>query len=239
MKYPRDLDESFEGLSHFLAVGENIDDTLARIATLSVAVIPHCDFAGVSLVESGGIRTVGHTTDLVKEIDEIQYETGQGPCLSAIEEPRRSGGAATYEIPSMDEDETWPEFSARARQRGLASLLAFSLLSRDHALGSLNLYATLPHAFDAPDRRIGAIFAAHATVALANAQTLEVARKRVDELLEGYAHRDVIGQAKGILMERENCSEDQAFEILRAASARLHRKLREVAKDVVESSGEK
>ena len=238
MRYPSDLDESFKSLSSFLAVGEHVDVTLARIATLSVAVIPHCDFAGVSLVEPNGIRTVGHTSNLVKEIDEIQYTTGEGPCLSAIKDARPRGVPSTYEIHSMAEDTNWPEFSARARERGLASLLAFGLLSGGRALGSLNLYATSPHAFQAPDRTIGAIFAAHAGVALANAQTLERARVRVDELLEGYAHREAIGQAKGILMERERCSEDQAFEILRKASQQLHKKLREVAKDVIDSSGE-
>ncbi|HWL64352.1 MAG TPA: ANTAR domain-containing protein [Actinomycetota bacterium] len=238
MEYPGDLTESFEALSTFLSTPEDVDATLSRIATLSVAVIPHCDFAGVSLVEPGGIRTVGHTSELVKEIDGIQYETGEGPCLSAIKDPRASGHPATYEIPSMALDTEWPEFSAKARERGLASLLAFTLLSNERALGSLNLYATLPHAFAPLDRRIGAIFAAHAAVALANAQTLESARRRVDELLEGYANREVIGQAKGILMEREGCTEEEAFELLRSASSRLHRKLREVAKGVIHSTSE-
>jgi GAF domain-containing protein len=239
VKYPVDLNESFEALSEFLAFGEKVDVTLSRIATLSVAVIPHCDYAGISLVEETGVRTVGHTTELVKEIDEIQYATGQGPCLSAISHESQGHVPATYEISSMEEDTTWPDFSARARARGLASLLAFTLLAGDRTLGSLNLYATLPYAFDEPDRRIGAIFAAHAAVALANAQRLEFARERVDELLEGYASREVIGQAKGILMERERCSEDEAFDILRSTSSRLHRKLREVAKDVIDSSGER
>ncbi|MEA2447259.1 MAG: hypothetical protein QOK47_896 [Actinomycetota bacterium] len=239
MKYPPDLNQSFEALSGFLAFEEDVDGTLSRIATLSVAVIPHCDFAGISLVEAGGVRTVGHTSELVKEIDEIQYETGQGPCLSAINDPEQAGVPATYEIPSMVEDKIWPDFSAKARERGLASLLAFTLATSDRTLGSLNLYATLPYAFDSPDRTIGAIFAAHAAVALANAQTLEQARGRVDELLEGYAHREVIGQAKGILMEREKISEAQAFDILREASSHLHKKLREVARDVIESSGER
>ena len=236
MEYPSDLTESFHALSGFLSSAEDVDATLARIATLSVAVIPHCDFAGISLVEPGGIRTVGHTTELVKEIDEIQYSTGEGPCLSAISEPLPSGVPATYEIESMATDDRWPHFSALASQRGLASLLAFSLVTSDRPLGSLNLYAKLPNAFAPLDRRIGAIFAAHASVALANAQTLESARQRVDELLEGYANREVIGQAKGILMEREGCSEEEAFELLRSASSRLHRKLREVAKGVIDST---
>ena len=237
MEYPADLNQSFEALSAFLSSAEDIDATLSRIATLSVAVIPHCDFAGISLVEKEGIRTVGHTTELVKQIDEIQYSTGEGPCLSAINEPLPSGAPATYEIESMASDTRWPHFSALASERGLASLLAFSLVTTDRPLGSLNLYARLPHAFAPLDRRIGTIFAAHASVALANAQTLESARQRVDELLEGYANREVIGQAKGILMEREGCSEEEAFELLRSASSRLHRKLREVARGVIDSTG--
>lgn len=237
MEYPKDLAASFEALSGLIAPAENVDTTLSRIATLSVAVIPHCDYAGVSLVEPGTIRTVGHTTELVKEIDEIQYATGQGPCLSAISDPRQSGVPATYEIHSMATDTKWPEFSARANERGLESLLAFTLLMKERTLGSLNLYATQPNVFETEDRSIGAIFAAHAAVALANAQTLHEARDRVDQLLKGYASRDAIGQAKGILMEREKCSEDEAFKLLIAASSRLHKKLREVAKDVIDSSG--
>jgi GAF domain-containing protein len=236
--YPKDLSESFEALSTFLALKEDVDTTLSRIALLSTAAIPNCDYSGISLVEPDGIRTVGHTTALVKEIDEIQYESGEGPCLSAINEPLQAGVPTTYEIPSMAEDKTWPHFSAKARERGLASLLAFPLRANGETLGSLNLYATLPHAFHELDRSIGAIFAAHAAVALANAQTLEHAQHRVDELLEGYSNREAIGQAKGILMEREGCSEEDAFDILRAASSRLHKKLREVARDVIGTSGE-
>jgi GAF domain-containing protein len=236
-EYPDDLQESFTVLSDLLALGEGVEATLERAATFSVAAIPNCDFAGVSLVEAGGIRTIGHTSELVKEIDEIQYETGQGPCLSAIAGSER--GVLTYEIPSMTEDVDWPEFSSRAAQKGLASLLAFTLVGRSAPLGSLNLYARKPYAFDRMDRSLGSIFAAHAAVALANAQTLDHARGRVDELLEGYALRDVIGQAKGILMERERCSEAEAFEMLRSGSSRLHKKLREVARDVIDSSGER
>ena len=237
MEYPPDLNESFQALSQWMASSESVETTLTRVASLSVATIPSCDFAGISLVEPDGIRTVGHTTELVKEIDEIQYSTGEGPCLSAIKGPNE--GRTTYEIESMEEDETWPTFSAAARERGLASLLAFTLLYQEQALGSLNLYATKPHAFGAGDRSLGAIFAANAAVALANAQTIEIARRRMDQLLEGYSARDVIGQAKGILMEREKCSEEEAFQLLRGASSRLHKKLREIAKDVIDSSGEK
>ena len=113
----------------------------------------------------------------------------------------------------------WPKLG----NAGLASLLALTLRTQDRTLGSLNLVRDAAHAFDAEDRRIGAIFAAHAGVALSNAQTLEHARVRVDQLLEGYADREVIGQAKGILMEREGLSKDEAFQVLRRTSSECTR----------------
>ena len=233
--YPPDLKASFKSLSDSLAPEEKVDTTLGRIANLSVQIVHGCDFSGVSLVENGSIRTVGHTSPLVKEIDEIQYATHQGPCLSAIGDEGGPDGPRTFEIVSMAEDRTWPEFSSRAADKGLNSLLAFTLRTPQKVLGSLNLYATRPEAFDFADRTIGAIFAAHASVALANAQAMERAQRRVDELLDGYAHREVIGQAKGILMEREGCTEEQAFAILARVSQRLEKRLRDVAMDVIES----
>lgn len=51
----------------------------------------------------------------------------------------------------------------------------------------------------------------------------------VGHLKLAIEHRDVIGQAKGILMAREGCTAEQAFSILRMASQRENRKLYEIA----------
>jgi AmiR/NasT family two-component response regulator len=45
----------------------------------------------------------------------------------------------------------------------------------------------------------------------------------------------VIGQAQGILIERERITADEAFDILRRASQHLNRRLREVARDLVDT----
>jgi AmiR/NasT family two-component response regulator len=47
--------------------------------------------------------------------------------------------------------------------------------------------------------------------------------------------RELIGQAQGILMEREHITSQQAFDILRRASQHLNIKLREVAQDLVDT----
>lgn len=210
-----------------------LDTVLARISSLSVATVEGCDFAGVSLVEPHAIRTVGETADIVRELDIMQYEMGEGPCVSAIEEADK---ASMFEIECMSEDSRWPNFSARAAEMGVNSLLAYTLGVREMGvLGALNLYARLPRAFCPRDGQV-AVLAAHAAVALANARGLEEAAKRVRELEQGIASRDIIGQAKGILMEREHCTDEEAFNILTRVSQHLNRKLRDVAQDVINSS---
>lgn len=52
-------------------------------------------------------------------------------------------------------------------------------------------------------------------------------------LREALQSRELIGQAQGILMERERITADQAFDVLRRASQHLNRKLRDVAENVV------
>jgi AmiR/NasT family two-component response regulator len=69
---------------------------------------------------------------------------------------------------------------------------------------------------------VGALFAAHAAVAMAEARQLE-------HLTRAMATRDVIGQAKGILMERHKLTADQAFGVLTKASQQTNVKLIDVA----------
>ena len=77
-------------------------------------------------------------------------------------------------------------------------------------------------AFDAESERIGALVAAHAAVAVAGSQ-------QVSQLTLALDTRDLIGQAKGILMERYKITAQQAFLLLSRASSELNIKLRDVA----------
>jgi AmiR/NasT family two-component response regulator len=79
-------------------------------------------------------------------------------------------------------------------------------------------------------------FARHAAAVLANAVSIADAEATNHNLSQALATRQLIGQAMGIIMARENCSSDQAFAVLRAASQRTNRKLREIAADIVRST---
>jgi AmiR/NasT family two-component response regulator len=59
--------------------------------------------------------------------------------------------------------------------------------------------------------------------------------RRADNLHTAFRTRELIGQAEGILMQRERIGANEAFDILRHASQHLNRKLREVAQDLVDT----
>ena len=64
----------------------------------------------------------------------------------------------------------------------------------------------------------------------------ESSARLADQLREALASRGLIEQAKGILMANEHCGEDEAFDILRRASQRTNRKLRDIARQVVDGA---
>lgn len=210
---------------------ETVGGTLDFVSRLAVQTIDACDVASVSLVQDGAITTAGSSDDVAIEIDAIQYETGDGPCLDAIGKE-----AAWFQLDDMSKDRQWPAFSARATGKGIESLLAFTLELHDDTLGALNLFARRAGAFAEKDRETGAIYAAHVAVALANAQVHAKDEQLHGELEGILVSRQIIGQAQGILMEREFRTAEDALESLELRAAELRKKLGESAQEVIESA---
>jgi hypothetical protein len=98
--------------------------------------------------------------------------------------------------------------------------------------GALNLYARAPHGFDATEKDAILLLATHASLALATTEAVTIAKLREAQLHQAIDSRDVIGQAKGVLMGRRNISAAEAFDILRFTSQNLNVKLSEIAKIV-------
>ncbi len=132
----------------------------------------------------------------------------------------------------MATDERWPTFGPDAAARGIGSLISYKLAA-DDTVGALNLYGRRPRAFDDGGRDAASLLAIFASVVLASTH----ARLQAVQLRQALESRDVIGQAKGILMERERVTADAAFDMLRRASQQVNRKLRDLAEDIA-STGE-
>lgn len=213
--------ETFAHVARLLLSEEGVERTLAKVGQLAVQTIDGCDHAGVSLIVGRTMTTVGASDEVPVEVDRIQYEVDQGPCLDAIHH------LDEYHCGRLDEEERWPAFSKRAfEETGVVSMVAFRLFVDQEVMGALNLYSKTPDAFDEESREIGAVFAAHAAVALASA-------RKEEHLETALASRDVIGQAKGLLMARQDINSDEAFAVLRNASQRLNVKIRDIANRVV------
>ncbi|NUT50924.1 MAG: GAF and ANTAR domain-containing protein [Saccharothrix sp.] len=192
-------------------------DTLDAIVRAAVDTIPGAHHAGIMTVAGKReVSTVAMTDDLPGRVDQVQYDTGEGPCLTALFQHRMVA------VPDLAADGRWPAFSALASRMGVSSMLSFRLYVRDDDLGALNLYAPEVEAFGEESEHVGLLFASHAAVAMADAQQQE-------HLVEAVHTRDLIGQAKGILMERHKLTADQAFTLLVRASQRTNTKLRDLA----------
>jgi len=214
--------------ARILFSARGVTETLGRVVELAVETVEGCDFAGLMLIEGGVVATPVFTDPMVGEIDDIQREYGEGPCLNAV-----SDRIVTY-ADDLERERRWPRFSPRAVDAGIRSVLALPF-SGDEQRGALNLYSRYPAAFGVVDRGKAVVLASLATLALFAAHTYEFEERRVENLHAALHTRELIGQAEGILMQRERITAMEAFDILRRASQHLNVKLREVARNVVET----
>jgi GAF domain-containing protein len=198
----------------------DVDATLAAITGAAVTSVPGTDECGITLViDRRRVESRAPTGDLPREIDRLQERLGEGPCLDAVYDER------TVHIDDIEDEDRWPRFAAEAAEAGMRSMLSFQLFVTGGTLGALNLYAREPHAFDEESESVGLVFASHASIALAGAQQEEHLRAAV-------ASRDLIGQAKGILMERYRVTADEAFRLLVGTSSRTNRRVADIAEEL-------
>jgi GAF domain-containing protein len=221
------LAEVFADIARQLQAEHGPEKTQDSITRAALDTVDGCDHAAIIIVHRRTrLQTVAATDDVPPRVDALQYDTGQGPCLDAIEDHE------TYLIDDLTTEERWPAFSRRAAEEtGVRSMLSFRLFVEGDTIGALNLYSKRPSAFGEQDRAVGAVLATHAAIALSAARDQE----HVQQLEDALRSNREIGMAMGVLMGCGGVTEDEAFAQLRRASQYLNMKLRDVAAQVVES----
>jgi GAF domain-containing protein len=202
--------------------GQSLDDTLQRIVEVARDSVPGFDAVGISTVDrKGHVQTRATTGEVVRTLDAVQYDLGEGPCVDTLRETE------VVVAPDLGADGRWPRYAPVALQHGVQSQLAIKLyLDQEGTLGGLNFYSTTSSDVDPQAEPIAELFATHAALALGNARERET-------LNEALTTRQVIGQAIGIVMERYQISSERAFEFLVRASSVGNLKLRDVAQELV------
>jgi GAF domain-containing protein len=219
----------FAGLARELSVQPDLPSTLAAITRNAVETVQGAEFAAITLTSKGGhYRTVAETGDLPREVDRIQYATGEGPCVDSLREQ-----AHVFRTDDVKTDPRWPVFGPLARERtDVVSMMSHRLyLEGDDNLGALNLYSREPAAFTDHSLSTLDMLATHAAIALAKAG----AQAENQHLQTALASNRSIGTAVGILMATYKVTQDQAFDLLRMASQHSHRKLNDIARDVADT----
>jgi len=222
-----DLAVSLAALAGLSAARLSLEDLLTQVATFAVRAIPGADGAGLTLIEANRTDTIVKSAPFVREVDDIQYGLGQGPCISAANEatPMRSG--------SLKTDHRWPQFGPRASQLGVHSVLSLPLISAETVVGAMNVYAHAEDAFDERAVQLGQLFAVPAAIAVQNAQILAQTQRLAATFQHALTSRAVIDQAIGILMSRSGITPDEAYSRIRLLSEHQSAQITVVADGIV------
>ena len=200
--------------------------TLARVVEFAVTTVAGAEQAAITVVKRGRFDTIASTDDLCLTVDQIQHDTGEGPCVESMTDNH------VYCSNDLRSEPRFAVFASRAvAETGVLSMLSFRLFTAQQTLGALNLYSTRIAAYDEQSLTRGAIFATHAALALDRAHE----REEVQGLERALETNRQIAMAMGIVMADRKCAQDQAFAHLRNVSQSLNRKLRDIAAEVVET----
>lgn len=191
-----------------------------RIVMAAVAELGGATAAAITLVQRGKVSSPAHSSELAERTGTIQSETGEGPCVDSSREE------ITIRVDDLRESSRWPTFAARAVEMGVLSLLSFQLFVGQDSMGALNVYSDRARRFNSGDEDTGLLLASHAAIAMS-------ASREITELRVAMDNRDLIGQAKGILMERYKIDGGRAFDVLVRTSQNTNQKLRDIASFLV------
>jgi GAF domain-containing protein len=201
---------------------DSVADQLSAVLNAAVETVPGVDVASITVLHKDGrAETVAWTDPLAYQIDVMQYQLDEGPCLDAL---RRHPFLRVDDMPA---EERWPVYAPKAAKKGIGSQMGLELYNDHRSIGGLNLYSRKRRAFDEDTRSTAWLFATHAALAMGRT-------RQAEELNTALDSRKVIGQALGIVMERFGLDEQRAFQFLIRVSRNGNVKLRDVARRIVD-----
>ena len=216
-------------LSRVVLVDRTLTEVLTDITRIAVQGIPGSEATSITLIRNDKPFTAAHSGEMALAADELQYEHGYGPCIDA------GRGGLPLRVDDMRTEQRWPDYVAHIlAETPVRSSLSVPLPYQGATIGALNVYSTRPAAFaSAESLRAGLEAAEVIAVAVANADAHWQLGEQARNMRMAMDSRAVIEQAKGVLMAQRHVDAQQAFEILREASQRYNRKLRDIAQGIV------
>lgn len=199
----------------------DLNMTLSAVTKAAMRHVPRAIGADILLITSGGqYEAVGATSGLATKLAALQQKFNEGPCLSAVE------GETVVRCDDLLNDRRWPQFGAAAVAQGVSSILSFQLYVHNKHRAALNLLANERQAFTRQAEAIAAMLAIHAAAAL-------IIHDKELQFRSALASRDIIGQAKGMIMEKFRVDAVRAFEFLVKRSQTSNVPVAQIAAELV------
>lgn len=219
--------EHVRGLGGAVLDDDAIRELLQKLTLLANHIVREAAAVSITVVDDGQYRTTNSTGRGALAMDDAQYRADDGPCLRAI------GSARQLQMVVGDGDGGAP-YDEEAQRAGIGRVLSTPLLREGGgAVGAVNIYAREGGEFSDDEARAARLIADNAAILVRYAFALADSSQLNEQLRNAVASREIIGAAKGILMESQSCTRDEAFDILRRASQRENRKLRDLAEELV------
>jgi GAF domain-containing protein len=220
-----------DALLSLLLSTDTFEGFLHELTVLTVAALPEGSRCGITIVRDNRAVTIASSDELTLAVDQIQYRTGEGPCLDTL-----SSGQVNR-ITDTSAESRWRAFCAEAFAHGVRSCLSLPLIGPDGTVGGYNLYNTHLDAFDDEAQGRMVLFAGNAAGAVSLGLRIADQSKLNEDLRATLASRSVIDQAIGIVMAQQRCPAAEAFALLSRSSQNRNLKVRDLAAEIVTTVG--
>lgn len=220
-EYAQSIRRNMANLTRTATHPADINVTLSGVTAACVELVDGADHADILVISNPDeFESLAPTSPVPVELDKVQQKFGEGPCIAA------AVGESPIRCDDLRDEQRWPRFAEKARDAGVLSSLSFQLITHDSRHVALNVFGCQANGFGPEAEALCAMFATHAALAL-------IAEDKQLQFGSALAGRDIIGQAKGMIMERFHVDAVRAFDLLRTLSQQGNVKLAGVAAEIV------
>jgi len=200
-----------------------LEDVLKLIVNLTASVMKAKICALWLLDENSGSLKIRATQALSQEyLKERSLKVGEGIVGLVAQEKK------AITIADVSKDKRYKE-KMLAKKENLISMLSLPMVVKEKVIGVINVYTTRKYKFTKSDMDLLSAASNQAAVAIENTE-LMVKTKVIQEELET---RKKVEKAKGILMRRQNLSEDAAYKFIRKTSMNKRLSMKEIAEAII------
>jgi GAF domain-containing protein len=217
---------ALQELAEVLQTQRTLGAALAAIAEAATVSVPGCDAATIAISIEGRPATAAITARVALELDMVQYETDEGPCLVSFRD------VTTMRLDLTEPGEAFPHFAIAAKRHGVRGVLSVPATWGSDVVATLNLYSRTG-AFDESAASIAKVLGAQVAIAVSRSPEFAAARAVVEEAQRNAEDHADINLATGLLMVAQACTAEQAEGLLREAAGKDEQMLLQIAHRII------